>query len=129
MSQQRHEAPELGAAAARMMRALVERAADKDTEALEQLAALEVLARQATSMGGYLLHDSGYSHSELAAVLGISRQASVKRFGCAVLDPAGPLPGLEGQGYSWVAGWWAKSCSSGAVMRGLVARLASRRAE
>lgn len=70
-----------------MIRALVDRAAAMDTEALEQLAALEQLISQATTRAGWELHTGGdraaegYSHSQIAAVLGISRQASVKRFG------------------------------------------------
>lgn len=124
VAQHRHESPDLGAAAARMIRALVDRAADGDTEALEQLAALEQLVPQATQLAGNLMNQYGYSHAELAAVLGISRQASVKRFGALPLDPT-PL-GLHG--YGWVRSWHQKSYSSAAVMRSLVSRLASRRA-
>lgn len=85
------ESPEVGAAAARMIRALVDRAADKDTEALEQLVALEQLISQATTRAGWELHEAGYSHTELAAVVGVSRQASVKRFGRGELNPTSRL--------------------------------------
>lgn len=117
-AQRRHESPELGAAAARMIRALYVRAGEKDTEALEQLAALEQLLPVATSLAGYQLHASGYSHSELGAVLGISRQASVKRFG------SGCFVAWNVNAFEWMH----KRISSGAVMRELVSQLAARRA-
>lgn len=113
-SQKRHESPELGSAVARLIRALVDRAADGDHEALEQLAALELLIPRATTLAGHSMHGYGYSHAELAAILGVSRQASVKRFGAALMS-------LD-DGH-----WLAKRTSSGALMRDLVARLTTRR--
>lgn len=110
-----------------MIRALVDRAAEKDTEALEQLAALELLVPAATQLAGHQLHRAGYSHSELAAVLGISRQASVKRFGALPLDPQ-VLEVGERSTHAWTLQWWRKDYSSAGVMRALVARLSSRRA-
>lgn len=80
-AQRRHESPDVGAAAARMMRALVVRASEGDTEALEQLTALEALAGHAVQLAGSELHTWGYSYGELAAVVGTNRQAAVKRFG------------------------------------------------
>lgn len=80
-AQRRHESPDLGGAAARMMRALVVRAGEGDTEALEQLEALEALAGHAVQLAGSELYTWGYSYGELAAVVGTSRQAAVKRFG------------------------------------------------
>ena len=78
--QLRHEAPELGDAIVRMMRALVTRAAHGDTEAIEQLARVEQLAGPAVALSGRLAHDhAGYSYTELGAVLGVSRQAARKR--------------------------------------------------
>lgn len=78
--QRRHESPELGDAIVRMLRGLVTRAAEGDTEAIEQLARIEQLAPIAASLGGRLAHDAaGYSYTELGAVLGVSRQAARQR--------------------------------------------------
>lgn len=77
--QRRHEAPELGDAIVRMMRALVTRAAEGDTEAVEQLRRVEQLAPSATAMGYWHAHEAGYSWGELAQVTGTSRQAILKR--------------------------------------------------
>lgn len=78
--QQRHESPELGDAIVRMLRALVTRAGEGDTEAVEQLRRIEQLAPSATSLGyGHAHRDAGYSFGELAAVTGTSRQAVLKR--------------------------------------------------
>lgn len=80
MNQLRHEAPELGEAVVRMLRALVTRAADGDTEALEQLARLEELAPLATTLAMRLGHDkAGYSYTQLGGVLGTTRQAARQR--------------------------------------------------
>lgn len=110
----RHESPEVGAACARMMRALVVRSAEGDLEALEQLAALSLLAPEAVTLAGNLAYvQAGYSHGLLAKWLGISRQASAKRFGRAA-------------GGEWID-WLSKRRSSGSVMRELVGQLAERR--
>lgn len=77
--QRRHESPELGDAIVRMLRGLVTRAADGDTEAIEQLARIEQLAPAATALGGRMAHSWGYSFTELGAVLGVSRQAARQR--------------------------------------------------
>lgn len=119
--QRKHEAPALGSAAARMIRALVVRAAEGDTEALEQLAALEQLLPQATALAGHHAHAWGYSFSELAAVLGISRQAAIKRFSARPLSPEPP--------HSWPMDWFTRRLSSGEVMRQLVTQLSMRRAQ
>lgn len=80
VTQLRHEAPELGDAVLRMMRALVARAADGDTEALEQLARVEQVAPSATTLALKLAHQSHpYSFTLLGAVLGVSRQAARQR--------------------------------------------------
>jgi hypothetical protein len=86
--QRRHEAPAVGDAIVRMLRGLVTRAAEGDTEAIEQLARVEQLAPIATSLGGRLAHDAaGYSYTELAGVLGVSRQAARQR-ACNVFTTA-----------------------------------------
>lgn len=93
--QRRHESPELGGAARRMMRALVRRAAEGDTEALEQLASLQLELQAAIQAAGKLMHSGermadgkGYSFTELADVLGISRQAARQRFQWSLSGPA-----------------------------------------
>lgn len=80
--QRRHEAPELGDAIVRMMRALVTRASEGDTEAIEQLARVEQLAPTATTMAMQLARSAGrhgYSYTQLGAVLGTTRQAARQR--------------------------------------------------
>lgn len=85
-AQRRHEAPEVGAMIRRMVRALVRRAAEGDTEALEQLAQLEAELPAATSCAlGMMNHAANpratYSAGELSQVLGVSRQAVRQRIG------------------------------------------------
>lgn len=83
--QRRHEAPDLGAAVFRMVRALVRRAAEGDTEALEQLAACERLTNAAVTVAMEHAHDGGeaspglYSWTELGEVMGTTRQAARQR--------------------------------------------------
>lgn len=93
--QRRHESPELGAMVGRMLNALIRRAAEGDTEALEQLARLESLARQANTSGlAEARRAGGYSLAELAKVTGTTRQAVSQRtapaptFGTTPLDCA-----------------------------------------
>ena len=86
--QRRHEAPEVGDMICRMLNALVRRAAEGDTEALEQLARVEDMAGAALSSGLAVAHSAaGYSWAELAAVTGTSRQAVSQRVNKA-LAPA-----------------------------------------
>lgn len=82
-NQPRHESPELGSAVRRQLRALVRRAAEGDTEALEQLAMLDAdlatakaVAVDLMNRGERMGRRGGYSFTELAAVLGTSRQAA-----------------------------------------------------
>lgn len=82
--QRRHESPEVGAMVRRMVRALVRRAAEGDWEAIEQLAMLEREVPVATSCALALSNAPkddapSYSFSELATVLGTSRQATRQR--------------------------------------------------
>lgn len=75
------EAPEVGAMAGRVVRALVRRAGEGDGEALEQLLALESQIAQAIKDAGAGMHAFGYSFTELGDIAGISRQAARERFG------------------------------------------------
>ena len=118
-AQRRHESPDVGAAAARMIRALVVRASDGDTEALEQLAALEQLIPVAVQLAGHEAHKWGYSFTALGNLLGISRQAARARFMALPLAAEWP--------YSWPMDWWQKRASSASIMRTLVGQLAARR--
>ena len=94
--QRRHEAPEVGAMIGRMLNALIRRAAEGDTEAIEQLQAVEQLSAHAYSAGLAVAHDAGgYSWGDLSAVTGTSRQNLSQRVGrlqpasCADVDPGG----------------------------------------
>lgn len=85
--QRRHESPDLGDAIVRMLRGLVTRAAEGDTEAVEQLRRIERMSARAMSVGGRLAHDTaGYSYTELGAVLGTSRQGARQRASSALMD-------------------------------------------
>jgi DNA-directed RNA polymerase specialized sigma24 family protein len=76
--------------ARRVIRSLVRRAAEGDTEALEQLADLDRVVSAAVAEALALMHgEAGYSYGELAAVLGVSRQAVLKR-----AQPRRPEPGI-----------------------------------
>lgn len=84
---ERHESPEVGAMARRMVRALVRRAAEGDTEALEELARLErelpkaiTVAGQLMASGERMANNQSYSYTELGNTLGITRQAARQRF-------------------------------------------------
>ena len=84
MGQNKHEAPEIGAMVRRMVRALVRRAAEGDTEALEQLAQLEAELPTATSCALAMMNAEPRpgptsSFTELGDVLGTSRQATRQR--------------------------------------------------
>lgn len=91
--QRRHEAPEVGDAIVRMMRGLVTRAGEGDTEAVEQLDRVAQLAPLALTYGMREAHARGYSHTELGRVLGITRQAARQRV-------ERPHPGVTS------ARWW-----------------------
>lgn len=77
----RHESPEVAAAARRFARALAKRAEEGDTEALEGLVALAAEVDQAIGVAARSLHSCGYSWTDLAGVLGVTRQAARQRFG------------------------------------------------
>lgn len=81
MATQRHrESSEIGAMAQRVMRALVRRAAEGDTEALEVLVTIQAEASDHIASAGQELVTFGYSYGELASVLGVTRQAARQRF-------------------------------------------------
>lgn len=75
------ESSEIGSMAMRVMRALVRRAAEGDTEALEVLVAIRQESAGQVRDAAQELIAFGYTYAELAQVLGISRQAAQKRFG------------------------------------------------
>lgn len=82
---ERPECPEVGSAARRMVRALVKRAEEGDTEAIEQLVETQHEVTQSITAAGRALHQvAGYSYTELGQVLGTSRQAARERFGVRV---------------------------------------------
>lgn len=80
MPQGRYESPDVGGAVFRMVRGLVRRAAEGDTEALEWLARCERVTSVATTVAMARAHkDAGYSYTELADVAGTTRQAARQR--------------------------------------------------
>jgi hypothetical protein len=86
------EAPEVGAMAGRVVRALVRRAEAGDTEALEQLLSLEQQIAGAIKDAGRGLHSFGYSFTELGKVAGISRQSARERFTMPAAAEPVPFP-------------------------------------
>lgn len=84
MSQRRHEAPSLGKAISRMLRSLVDRAAEGDTEAIEELQRLQAQAGTLLRFAVRRAHDeAGYSWTDLGRVLGTTRQAAAQLAGHA----------------------------------------------
>lgn len=109
--QRRHEAPEVGDAIVRMLRGLVTRAAEGDTEAVEQLARVEQLAAAATALGGRLAHDrAGYSYTELGKVLGVSRQAARQRALNTFTSESGWAMSDTPEGHQLVPGHTRRGC-------------------
>lgn len=66
--------------ARRVVRALVRRAAEGDSEALEELLKLAELVPAAIHDAGVAMHRFGYTYTELGDIAGISRQAARERF-------------------------------------------------
>lgn len=89
--QLRHESPELGDAAFRMMRGLARRAGDGDMEGLEQLARLEHELREQTAAAVAGMRLRGYSWAYIGNVLGVTRQAAQERFARADVLAAHPV--------------------------------------
>ena len=88
MSPRTVEAPDLAAAVARFLRALVRRAGNGDSEAVEALNSIHQATGQALTDGVRAWRDFApaygsqpYSWTDVARPLGISRQAAQQRFG------------------------------------------------
>lgn len=75
-----HEAPDLLAFQRRMARAFVRRAAEGDREMLSALAQAHADLGVALGDAARAAHDHGYSWTEIADELGITRQAARQRF-------------------------------------------------
>lgn len=88
--QQRHESPELGDAAFRMMRGLARRAGDGDTEAMEQLAKLSWQLADMTAAAAAGLRRAGYSWAEIGKLNDTTRQNAYQRWGKASTIKAHP---------------------------------------
>lgn len=74
----------MGAMLGRMLRAMARRAGDGDLESLVELRQLSTMLDQAIVDGARQAHDgAGFSWTEIADALGISRQAARQRFGGA----------------------------------------------
>lgn len=78
---ERPESPELGQASRRFARALASRAAEGDTEALEQLVEVAAAVDDAIGVAARALHGVDYSWTDIGNVLGVTRQAARQRFG------------------------------------------------
>lgn len=92
MSRQR-EAPELGAACVRMMRALARRAGEGELEALEQLAFIHDVSlplQLGAAVAGYREGPVEASWAQVGEALCISRQSAHERFKDATVAPAWP---------------------------------------
>jgi hypothetical protein len=96
---QRHESPELGDAAFRLMRGLARRAGDGDTEALEQLAKLSWQLADMTAAAAAGLRRAGYSWGEIGALTGHTRQNAFQRWGRSTIIKAHPDPCRCGRSY------------------------------
>lgn len=75
-----YEARDVAAGAARMVRGLVRRAGDGDTEALVELVKLQAIVAEAANSAGGALIDFGHDYPTLAGELNISRQGARQRF-------------------------------------------------
>lgn len=89
----RHEAPQIGAMAARVIRSLARRSAEGDVEGLEELVKLQAVLDQAIAEAAQGLHDHGHSWTYIGDALGITRQAARQRFARPAVDYL--APGLE----------------------------------
>lgn len=81
-----YEAPHVGAASARMMRALVKRAEGGELEALEELVRLQDVLQEClqAAVTGYREGPAGASWAQVAEAVGTTRQAAHARFGASM---------------------------------------------
>lgn len=86
--QRRHEAPDMGAMATRVLRALARRAGEGDVEALEELASLTNTMTEQLGAGVAGYRAMGHSWADIGLALGTSRQNAQQRFGGASTAPA-----------------------------------------
>lgn len=94
-AKRRHEAPEVGKAAARFMRALAKRAANGESEAIEWLIQLQAELDAATQLAVDNYRELGFSWADVGRLTGTTRQAAQMRFGTkAPKAPAQPGPDL-----------------------------------
>lgn len=86
------EAPEVAAAAIRMMRALARRAGNGELEALEALDALQasVQLQLGAAVAGYREGPAQASWTDVARILGMTRQSAHERFKACTVGPAWP---------------------------------------
>lgn len=84
------EAPELGSACIRMMRALARRAGQGELEALEQLAFLQdsLQLQLGAAVAGYRAGPAEASWAQVGDILQMTRQSAQGRFGRASYAPA-----------------------------------------
>jgi hypothetical protein len=74
------EAAEFGAFVRRVIRAYGKRVADRDIDALAGLAEIQLEVDAALRLAVVNLHSAGYSWTDIARVLGTTRQAARQRF-------------------------------------------------
>lgn len=75
-----YEAPDMAAFVTRVAKAMVRRAGEGDLEALSAVTAMSTAVDQAMTDAARAAHAAGYSWTQIAAELGISRQAARQRF-------------------------------------------------
>lgn len=82
-TKRQREATELGAASARMARALVRRAGDGELEALEELVRLQAVLEACLHQGVHAYREgpAEASWADVAAAVGTTRQSAHARFG------------------------------------------------
>lgn len=87
MRRMKSEPEEQGAFLRRMVRAFGKRVGQKDPQALAEIVQIEAELYYATRRAVQSLRDAGYSWAEIAAPLGVTRQAAQQRWSPFVLRP------------------------------------------